>query len=169
MSLFVLSMYHYQSWLISSYIVVTLLSYSITIVWWIIVLKQYHKLFSIYFYKCGLFICLCMIYNNLQVNGLVQNCSISIVNALEILQSCTKPSKQSFKILINMMRLWYGNVFCIIGLRHKNPTKMDSPHKGPVIHNFNVMISLLSAWTSCWRKTQTASDLRHLNDDMISM
>ena len=27
----------------------------------------------------------------LQINGLVQDCSISTANALEILQSCTKP------------------------------------------------------------------------------
>ena len=28
----------------------------------------------------------------LHINGLVQDCSISIANALEILQSCTEPS-----------------------------------------------------------------------------
>ena len=35
-----------------------------------------------------------MIYDNtiLRIDGLVQDCSISIANALEILQSCTKPS-----------------------------------------------------------------------------
>ena len=27
------------------------------------------------------------------IDGLVQDCNISIANALEILQSCTKPSK----------------------------------------------------------------------------
>ena len=31
----------------------------------------------------------------IQIDDLVQDCSISIVNALEILQSCTKPSKSS--------------------------------------------------------------------------
>ena len=31
-----------------------------------------------------------------QIDGLVQNCSISIANALEILQSCTKPSKYDY-------------------------------------------------------------------------
>ena len=30
---------------------------------------------------------------NKQIDGLVQNWSISIANTLEILQSCTKPSK----------------------------------------------------------------------------
>ena len=29
---------------------------------------------------------------NCYINGVVQDCSISIANALEILQSCTKPS-----------------------------------------------------------------------------
>ena len=37
------------------------------------------------------------------INGLVQNCSISIANALEILQSCTKPS---LCLLHNWMRVW---------------------------------------------------------------
>ena len=31
--------------------------------------------------------------NKDQINGLVQDCSNSIANALELLQSCTKPSK----------------------------------------------------------------------------
>ena len=30
-----------------------------------------------------------------EMNGLVQDCSNSITNALELLQSCTKPSKYS--------------------------------------------------------------------------
>ena len=34
---------------------------------------------------------------NVQINGLVQDCSISIANAQEILQSCTKPSIYDFK------------------------------------------------------------------------
>ena len=33
-------------------------------------------------------------------NGLVQNCSISIPNALELLQSYTKPSMYSYKVWI---------------------------------------------------------------------
>ena len=37
----------------------------------------------------------------LEVNGLWQNCSISIANILEILQSCTKPSKGSFFFLFH--------------------------------------------------------------------
>ena len=32
----------------------------------------------------------------LQIDGLVQDCSNSIANALELLQSCTKPSKYWF-------------------------------------------------------------------------
>ena len=31
--------------------------------------------------------------NHLQIDGLVQDCSISLAYALEILQSCTKPLK----------------------------------------------------------------------------
>ena len=33
-----------------------------------------------------------MVSLSMHINGLVQDCSISIANALEILQSCTKPS-----------------------------------------------------------------------------
>ena len=32
----------------------------------------------------------------IQIDGSVQNCSSSIANALELLQSCTKPSKYTF-------------------------------------------------------------------------
>ena len=35
----------------------------------------------------------CNRFYNVQIDGLVQNCSNSIANALELLQSCTKPSK----------------------------------------------------------------------------
>ena len=35
-------------------------------------------------------------FNTINIDGLVQNCSISIANALEILQSCTKPLKYYF-------------------------------------------------------------------------
>ena len=31
-------------------------------------------------------------HSKMYIDGLVQDCSISIANALEILQSCTKPS-----------------------------------------------------------------------------
>ena len=32
-------------------------------------------------------------YSKVQIHGLVPDCSNSIANALELLQSCTKPSK----------------------------------------------------------------------------
>ena len=37
-------------------------------------------------------LCILVLMLNLYFDGFVQDCSISIVNALEILQSCTKPS-----------------------------------------------------------------------------
>ena len=37
----------------------------------------------------------------LYINGLVQDCSISIANALEILQSCTKPSIDYVNLYFN--------------------------------------------------------------------
>ena len=43
------------------------------------------------------------------IDGLVRNCSISIANALEILQSCTKPSNYHCTA-----SLWYGAVQHII-------------------------------------------------------
>ena len=36
-----------------------------------------------------------------QIDGLRQDCSISIANALEILQSCTKPLKQFSTAMVN--------------------------------------------------------------------
>ena len=48
-------------------------------------------------------------YNRDYVDGLVQNCSISIANALEILQSCTKPWFVEFKTWIdNYIYINYG-------------------------------------------------------------
>ena len=55
------------------------------------------------------------------VDGLVQDCSNSIANALELLQSWTKPSvcpvwiQSPIYILCVIMILWYGNTFCITG------------------------------------------------------
>ena len=40
---------------------------------------------------CSIYVCV-ICYNVSYIDGLVQDCSISIANALEILQSCTKPS-----------------------------------------------------------------------------
>ena len=51
------------------------------------------------------------------IDGLVQDCSNSTANALELLQSCTKPS---------IYGLW--NVFCTIcsGISPKGATQEDS-------------------------------------------
>ena len=37
---------------------------------------------------------------NFHIDGLVQNCNISSVLAMEILQSCTKPSISNFEVSI---------------------------------------------------------------------
>ena len=41
-------------------------------------------------------------------DGLVQDCSKSIANALELLQSCTKPSIQGFHIHLKEILLMKG-------------------------------------------------------------
>ena len=50
------------------------------------------------------------------IDGLVQYCSISIANALDILQSCTKPSMY-FRML-TFPWLWSEKVYVIILLTH---------------------------------------------------
>ena len=49
---------------------------------------------------CYNFVQICSARNTWPCHGLVQDCSISIANALEILQSCTKPSMCSWFRLI---------------------------------------------------------------------
>ena len=48
-------------------------------------------------------------------DGLVQDCSISITNALEILESCTKPSIYSIRS---------HKIFCPLKSQHMKPNKM---------------------------------------------
>ena len=48
------------------------------------------------------------LYNGIQlyINGLVQDCSNSIANALELLQSCPKPSIED-KLFIIAIQAWF--------------------------------------------------------------
>ena len=57
---------------------------------------------------------------NLQTDGLVQDCSISIANPLEILQSCTKPPKSCTLLLLLIAQLLYNS---------RNDTKLCSTQK----------------------------------------
>ena len=41
-----------------------------------------------------------------QIDGLVQDCSISTALAIEILQSCTKPSKYRLQEFANILLSW---------------------------------------------------------------
>ena len=53
--------------------------------------------------------------------------------------------------------------FCIIGIfvRGIHWSPVDCPHKGPVIHSSDIFFDILIlAWTSCWRNTWVAGDLR---------
>ena len=71
----------------------------------------------------------CIIKAYRHVDGLMQDCSISIANALEILQSCTKPSIVVLSSLINqylqfskqVSRAWMSNYTlqyaCAIAMR----------------------------------------------------
>ena len=43
------------------------------------------------------------------MEGLVQDCSISIANALEILQSCIKPSMYGLKMQEMITYTWYDD------------------------------------------------------------
>ena len=60
------------------------------------------------------------------LDGLVQDCSISIANALEILQACTKPSKCS------CLQIFYGYYYMFDPsvVRSSMPKCMKVPNKG---------------------------------------
>ena len=52
------------------------------------------------------------------IDGLVQDCSIAITNALATLQSCTEPSMLSFSCAIHgHMKLWLIDWICMISFR----------------------------------------------------
>ena len=109
---------------------------------------------------CG-FVSVCVTESSEKQNhddGFVQDCSNSIANALEILQSCTKPSIWYYFVLWNGIknaisdRLW---------LRHDTDWlthywgSVLGIHRLPVISKFNgpvkqslTRLSLLSAWLS---------------------
>ena len=60
-----------------------------------------------------------LIYSR-QINGLVHDCSIFIANAMEILQSCTEPSKQgaAFSTILYMQICFQETWICISILYH---------------------------------------------------
>ena len=83
---------------------------------------------------------------------LVQDCSNSIANALELLQFCTKP------VYITLSS--YGDVFYITGSLWGNPPGTSAiTHKGPVMLGFDVF-PLLSQGTSCWMNSRKTGNLR---------
>ena len=50
------------------------------------------------------------------IDGIEQDCSISIGNILEILQSCTKPSISIILSVTRIMATWHGNILPNCGL-----------------------------------------------------
>ena len=91
------------------------------------------------------------------VDGLVQDCSISIANTLEILQSCTKPS------ICNMESPWWRHQMetfsALLALCAGNsPVPVNSPHKGQ--WRRALMFSLIGACINVWVNNREAGDLR---------
>ena len=97
-------------------------------------------------------------------------------NALEILQSCTKPSRYGKYFMqvcstfhLNMMMSWNGTIFhvaCVWGILR---SIVDSPHKGQW-HGI-LMFSFICTWTNSLVNHWDPDDLRHHHDryDIIIM
>ena len=115
---------------------------------------------------CGLN-ALIMYYNI--PNGLVEDCSISIANALEILQSCTKPSICGVCSMATHIR----NIFGQLSNAHDDVIKWKKhflrywpfvrgihrlPHKGH--WRRALMFSLICVWINGWVNNREAGDLR---------
>ena len=76
----------------------------------------------------------------LHINGLVQDCSISIANALEILQSCTKPSISKISFKFPRGQWSYSDMTTVVGYQENTST---NGHQAVCPINFVIMISIL--------------------------
>ena len=105
------------------------------------------------------------ICSSLYIDGLVQDCSNSIANALELLQSCTKPSMHSYS-------RYNKNTACLPWWCHqmetfsallafcagKSQVTGESPHKGQ--WRRALMFPLICTWINNWENNSEAGDLR---------
>ena len=98
---------------------------------------------------------------NRDIDGLAQDCSNPIANALELLQACTGPSiywcvEHFLEIVyIYLMTSWLRNAFCIRTLHMGKPTlTCGLPRKGPVTRSSDVFFNV------CWKSSQVACILR---------
>ena len=72
---------------------------------------------------------------HLCINGSVQDCSISIANALEILQSCTKPS------ICNHRNFFFCNLLPqYLDTDHKRRPIQRNPHAATLARNLHMLI-----------------------------
>ena len=69
----------------------------------------------------------------LHLDGLVQDCSISIVNALEILQSCTNPSIYTAHCINRNHPAGYHHVLCKAGNVFHNKALLESVKQHRVV------------------------------------
>ena len=91
------------------------------------------------------------IKHNILINGLVQDCSISIANPLEILQSCTNPSiykvvlwAYSWKeILLANLGITYFSYWWFSAINTLQPASVRKKH-----HNENIILMKMLLQTS---------------------
>ena len=55
----------------------------------------------------------------IHIDGLVQDCSNTIVNALELPQSCTKPSNYEDNLIHNVQGFNHPNEFAYLHVQHQ--------------------------------------------------
>ena len=124
----------------------------------------------------------------LDINGLVQDCSISIANALEILQSCTKPSIWSMIIAIPVQYRIDMSLKSITWWRHQmetfsallaicagnSPVAGEFPAQRPDTRSFDVFFDLRlnkhlskQSW-GWWFQTPTRPLWRNRNEFKIT-
>ena len=79
-------------------------------------------------------------------DGLVQDCTNSIANAMELLQSYTKPSNSSkaggaymYMNLVSARSIFFASLAFVRGI-HRG--RVNSPHKGPVTRKMNPVACL---------------------------
>ena len=96
-----------------------------------------------FLFRCSV-LCLCRLTAQMktQIDGLVQDYSISIVNALEILLSCTKPSKSS-------CCSWWSHILVQQGFRTIAQIHVLS------LHTYVFLLCEMYQWMNEWKKYVT--------------
>ena len=83
--------------------------------------------------------------NNYHIDGLQPNCSISIANALEILQSCTKPSMMTLLIIQVLVLLFLEREFLLPASTRYRRSNYEPKH---IHHPSKQLISCMLNLTS---------------------